>query len=174
MMSFTRPPPEDDLEAEPFQVSMQTIRLVDKVLLESRGFPMSIYSFDVKIPESEIVPPEGHELGGIFVTPETAEFHDMEKVYKYPLSYMFLADEDVFTLQQHRVNTDFYIEYNEAMEAYFDGEWEYAIEALDKCLNIDPEDGPAQELKRFIKEENSTIVPERWTGYRNVSFNLTV
>lgn len=27
---------------------------------------------------------------------------------------------------------DFYAEYHEALEAYFDGEWEFAIEALDK------------------------------------------
>lgn len=78
----------------------------------------------------------------------------------------------MFTLQKHRVSTDFYIEYNEAMEAYFDGEWEYAIEALDKCLNIDPDDGPAQELKRFIKEENNSTVPERWSGFRNVSLEM--
>lgn len=89
MMSFTRPPPEEDLEAEPTKVSMQTIRLIDKVLIESRGFPMSLFSFDVKVPEIEIIPPEDHELGGIFVTPETAEFHNMDKVHKYPLSYMF-------------------------------------------------------------------------------------
>lgn len=31
-----------------------------------------------------------------------------------------------------RVNTDFYAEYTEAIEAYLDGEWEYALEAIEK------------------------------------------
>ena len=170
MLNFTRPPPEDDLEGEPFKVSMQSLRMIDKVFLKARGIPIELYSFDVKIPEADIVPPEDHQLGDIIVTPEMEEFVDIEKVQKFPLSYMYTADEDVYTLQKHRANNDFYLEYNEAMEAYIDGEWDYAVEALDKCLLIDPDDGPAKEIKRFIKEENNGKVPERWMGYRNVSF----
>jgi len=182
MLTFTRPPPDDDIEGEPFNVSIQTLRIIDRVFLKSRGFPIDLYSFDIKTPVHEVLPPEGHQIGDIFVTAETAELHDMEKVYKYPLSYMFSVDEDVYSLQQHRVRqgnysnqNDFYIEYNEAMEAYVDGEWEPAIEALDKCLAIDPEDGPSIELKRFMKNDNlqaNSLVPEQWPGYRSVSFNF--
>ena len=169
ILKFTRPPPEEEPDSEPIKVSSQSLRIVDRVFMKCKGIPMDLYSFDIQIPEVDVVAPENHQLGDLIVNPEIEEYEDIEKVKKFPLSYMFWVDEDVYTLQKHRFGNDFYVEYNEALEAYIDGEWEYAIESIDKCLLIDPNDGPCKEMRRFMKDENNSKIPKKWMGYRTVS-----
>ena len=115
--------------------------------------------------------PEDHALGDIIVTPEMTEYVDMEMVNKFPIQHMFRADEDIYSLQSHRVNNNFNLEYQEAVEAYIEGEWDFALEQLNKCLSLDPEDPPANELRNYIFEENNNQVPEDWYGYRRVSIS---
>ena len=173
MLKFTRPPLEDEGESEPIRITAQSLRLIDRVFMKWKGIPMDLYSFDIWIPEVDIIPPENHLLGDLIVNPHIEENEDMEKVKKYPLSYMFAVDEDVYNLQKHRFGNDFYVEYNEAFEAYIDGEWEYAVESIEKWLAIDPNDGPWKELRRYMRDENNSKTPAKWMGYREVStFNL--
>lgn len=156
------------------KVNVQTLRMVDKVFIKSRGIPMELFSFDIRLPEENIIVPEEHTLGDIVIDEEQERIADKDLLEKYPLNYMFSNDEDIFHLQSHRVTNDFYAEYNEAIEAYLDGEWEYAIEAMDKCLTLDPDDGPCKEMKRFLQDENNSQAPEKWMGYRNVDYKITL
>lgn len=189
MLSYTRPPPELELEAEPIQVTLPSLRMIDRIWIRARGIPFDLYSFGRSYgetavvtppaqnplsphakPDQEPIAPDEHVFGDIIVLPEMEEYLEMEKIKENPLNYMFSADEDVYAMQQHRIGNDFNTEYAEAVEAYLDGEWDFAAEALEKCLKIDPEDGPAQELKRFIVKENNCQVPEKWMGYRLFMF----
>lgn len=174
---------ENDIENEVKKkiiVSQQTVRMVDRVLIKCQGYPIDLYSFDVRMPEEELEVPEDRVLGDILVDPEQNEISesDLEKMHQFPLDYMFSFDEDIYQVQSHRVNTDFYGWYNEAIEAYIDGQWEYAIETFDKCLAIDPEDGPTLEMKRYLQVDYNSTPPENWQGYRNIgtsySFNMNL
>lgn len=102
------------------------------------------------------------------------ELIDMDAVRKFPIQNMFTSDEDVFNLQMHRANNDFYLEYESAVESYLEGDWEYAVQQVEKWLEIDPEDGPSHQLKDFMTEDNNMEVPEDWFGYRTVSLFLTL
>lgn len=95
-------------------------------------YPINIYSFDINPFEVEIEIPDDHELGDIVITSEMEELIDMDAVRKFPIQNMFTSDEDVFNLQMHRANNDFYLEYESAVESYLEGDWEYAVQQVEK------------------------------------------
>ena len=117
-------------------------RVSTKMLHSSLDYPINLYSFDINPSEIEVEIPEDHELGSLVVIPEMEEFVDMEMVNKFPIQSMFTSDEDVFSLQEHRANNDFKIEFEEIFESYVEGDWEFVLKQIEKCLKIDPEDGP--------------------------------
>lgn len=77
---------------------------------------------------------------------------------------LFLNDPDINLLCCFH-NDEFTQFYNVAMESYLRGEWKMSQNYLEKCLEINPKDGPSSQIYQFIKKEGFSS-PTNWKGYR--------
>lgn len=64
---------------------------------------------------------------------------------------------------------DFKPTFDKAIQAYLDGRWTESGELLQKCGEMDPNDGPTKTIYSYIQSRNFTVEKEgenAWKGYR--------
>lgn len=56
----------------------------------------------------------------------------------------------------------------EGFREYIQGEWEVAYHVFEKCLELNPKDGPTKTLMHYIEDYNLQA-PDDWEGYRKLT-----
>jgi len=75
---------------------------------------------------------------------------------------LYETDEDLLDIRAYQATiSDFKEVYLEGFDAYRKGNWNFAMEAFQKALDLKPEDGPTCELLRYMKTLDGTP-PENW------------
>ena len=63
---------------------------------------------------------------------------------------------------------EFLSTFNQGIKKYIKGDWKTSGILLEKCLKLDPNDGPTKTIYEFLKGENFTS-PNDWNGSRNLT-----
>jgi len=126
-------------------------RRVDRVTVKGSKSPIDLYTFD----EPTLV-----SQGG--TVPDDVDFSSIR------------SNESFFSIIRPRTTAEFRMEFEQAISLYLGGidgslaDWEEAKHRLDRCLEMEPFDGPARAIKTYIEE--ASVIPKemrrRWKGYR--------
>lgn len=155
------------------------MRVVDRVTLKGSAKPTCLYTYDVPLepkpridstspfpysrPEGLVPPSGGHGPPRPDHVPSTNG-----DVMRGELDAFFSEEAPPCT------SSDLREHWTRAMVAYVGGangqeaDWQAAMDSLDLCLMLDPSDGPALALRRFILNHRSPEggAPAGWPGYR--------
>lgn len=80
---------------------------------------------------------------------------------------MYQRDSDIRELRRY-VDADLERKFKKGYTAYVDGDWDTALNYLEKCQALCPEDGPTLTLKSYIESEEC-IPPNGWKGFRELT-----
>jgi len=126
-------------------------RRVDRVTVKGSKSPIDLYTFD----EPTLV-----SQGG--TVPDDVDFSSIR------------SNQSFFSVVRPRTTSEFRKEFEQAISLYLGGidgslaDWEEAQVRLDRCLEMEPFDGPTRAIKTYIEE--ASVIPKemrkRWKGYR--------
>jgi len=83
---------------------------------------------------------------------------------------VFQVDHD-FVCMKRAVYPDFVNAFERAIRSYVEGDWINCQGTLNLAMSIVPNDGPSRWLNAYL-EKNKLIVPEGWSGVRDIDKKL--
>jgi len=143
------------------QLSVRTKERIRKIDVIMFGHSVQgLYCFPVN--NLSLTPPPGHIEGDI-IKNDCLEI-SAKAVEEDGAEFLFIIDQDVANIQKLLPEQAFN-HFRDALVYYISGDWPEAQKHLDKCFAIDPEDGPAKEIHKFMLDHNFEA-PTEWQGYR--------
>lgn len=155
------------------QMMHRYCRLIDSIKFKSQEWPLSLYTVEIRL---GLLRSAVNNFDAPLLARECRAFLSLqlskkkEHIMGYILSEKTGADKFNFDLDLklcvHIRDRTYRSNFNRALDAYFDGDWETSYSELTSVLNIDPEDGPAKFLFNYIKTRllNADV---DWEGHRN-------
>ena len=145
-------------------------RYVDRVTVKGSELPLDLYTIDLNLnvspqKESKILIVSNKEKRNIFNEKKL----ELEALIEEcgSVTPIILEKESYQELIKVR-SDDFKDSWNKGIECYIKGDWKNANMYFNTCLKIDPNDGPANVLSKFIKSRNLKP-PKNWKGVRELS-----
>ena len=144
-------------------------RLIDVVKVKGSIFPVKLYTVDtnldlqpkkIKIDKLNLL-----EKRKIYEAKRERVLKGINENNSVP-DYIFQLNsfDELFELKR---SPDFLDIFNDACQNYIEGNWAYAKESFEECLELDPNDGPTKTLMNFMKETNY-IAPKEWEKCREL------
>jgi class 3 adenylate cyclase len=154
-------------------------REIDRVTVKGSLLPIRLFTIDVNLsnldPDNDNLKRKKENLN---VTVKIKKFLEKKILYKnyydkcdslVALNFrtgFFLKNLDI--LFEGLMNDTFYEKFSYGFDKYIEGRWFEASVFLNKCLQLNEDDGPTKVLLSYMGEYNF-IAPSTWKGYRELT-----
>ena len=128
-----------------------------------------IYCIDIEKSESMHLDDSVQLLPGDFFKHADVEGTLSQYITK-GVEHVFQVDHD-FVCMKRAVRQDFVDTFERAIRNYREGDWINAQGMLNLAISFVPNDGPSRWLNGYL-EKNKLIVPEGWSGVRDIDKKL--
>jgi hypothetical protein len=135
---------------------MSQCRLVDRVRLQGRSSPLTLYCWDV--------PYAGKAQNSRYVPVKLSMDSKQPAFDLYRRTMLDLDGEESIGL-----DPAYKAQFEEAIKYYLDGKWDDAFNLLTECKRVFPLDHPAAAILWYIEMHNM-VAPSNWTGVRPTNF----
>ena len=145
-------------------------RFIDKVTVKGSHIPLDLYTIDLNLNVSK----QRNSKILIMNSKEKSQLFNEKKmeldalIEEYGSVTSIILEKNSYRELMKERNSDFKTFWNSGIKYYISGDWKSAKLYFDYCLNIDPEDGPANVLSKFINDFNLKP-PQNWKGVRELS-----
>jgi len=146
------------------------MRFVDCVNVKGSVIPLDLYTIDVNLN----LKPQEKKLYIISPKDKRKKYQDKKELFQREIemcksvSTIIFEKDSYMELMHTKKTEDFYKFWEEGVKYYKNGYFKQAAEEYEKCLKIDPDDGPAKTLLTYIKNRNYQK-PEGWKGVRELT-----
>uniref|UniRef100_A0A7S3NWZ5 Guanylate cyclase domain-containing protein n=1 Tax=Euplotes crassus TaxID=5936 RepID=A0A7S3NWZ5_EUPCR len=169
-VKFLLSEPLYDMLSKDFQAKC---RCVDRCTLKGVAEPLRLYTFEVDVSNL----PKHKDKYLKMDSKERQSEVNREKSILYnkilneeiTTSDLLKRDKEIRrVLHFHNMNSrgPFINNYRKGFKNYLKGDWQEAHKHFEKCLIINPSDGPSKVLERYIKENDYDSASVGWQGYR--------
>ncbi|CAG9328862.1 unnamed protein product [Blepharisma stoltei] len=153
-------------------VTKTNMRKIDRVTVKGSKEPIELFTCDLDLEALTPVPEvtlSGAEAKQARVLARIArdKLRSQAKSGEYPIHLLWNDDPDLKAMKENIPKT-FLGEFTRALEYYFAGKWDKAIEGFTNVQKLKGgHDGPCETLLNFMKEEGNRA-PAGWPGYREL------
>ena len=146
------------------------MRFVDCVNVKGSVIPLDLYTIDVNLD----LKPQEKKISIMSPKDKRKRYQDKKELFQREIEMVksvtnIIFEKDSYIELTHTKKTEeFYHEWEEGVKFYKNGYFKQAAEQYEKCLKIDPDDGPAKTLLTYIKNRNYKK-PEGWKGVRELT-----
>ncbi|CAG9331270.1 unnamed protein product [Blepharisma stoltei] len=148
------------------------LRKIDRVTVKGSKEPIELYTCDLDlealhpVPEATLSDADSKQAR-VLARIVRDKLKSQAKSGEYPIHLLWNDDIDLKMMKEN-ISKSFFGEFSKALDNYFAGRWEKAIEGFHKAQKIKGcEDGPCETLLNFMKEEGNHA-PSDWPGYREL------
>ena len=114
--------------------------------------------------------PDEHDIGDLIKLPDY-ETINIESFKNKGVDYMFTLDSDLVGLQYHI--SEFNPIFRQAFKCYIQGDWEPALDNIERCLELWENDGPTNALKYFMSFYRF-MAPSSGNGARDIEEEIDI
>ena len=145
-------------------------RHIDCVKVKGSELPLNLYTVDVNL---NLKVNDMKKVKYASIRDKRKRYAEKKKLFKKEIDYeksvtkVVLAKSSYMELLKTKRNNEFYSLWNSGIEHYKEGNFKKAGEYFDKCLLIEPDDGPAKTLINYF-EKVKYVKPEEWKGVREL------
>ena len=146
------------------------MRFVDCVNVKGSVIPLDLYTIDVNLD----LKPQEKKISIMSPKDKRKRYQDKKELFQREIEMVKSVTNIIFEkdsyieLTRTKKTEEFYHEWEEGVKFYKNGYFKQAAEQYEKCLKIDPDDGPAKTLLTYIKNRNYKK-PEGWKGVRELT-----
>ena len=146
------------------------MRFVDCVNVKGSVIPLDLYTIDVNLD----LKPQEKKISIMSPKDKRKRYQDKKELFQREIEMVKSVTNIIFEkdsyieLTRTKKTDEFYHEWEEGVKFYKNGYFKQAAEQYEKCLKIDPDDGPAKTLLTYIKNRNYKK-PEGWKGVRELT-----
>ena len=146
------------------------MRFVDCVNVKGSVIPLDLYTIDVNLD----LKPQEKKISIMSPKDKRKRYQDKKELFQREIEMVKSVTNIIFEkdsyieLTRTKKTEEFYHEWEEGVKFYKNGYFKQAAQQYEKCLKIDPDDGPAKTLLTYIKNRNYKK-PEGWKGVRELT-----
>ena len=145
------------------------LRYVDCVVVKGSTEPIDLYTVDLNY---DITP----QIAEKFMTTEQKlkKYKEKKDMIEYLIKESGSITPSIISKESYYEfipgkSDQFYFAWDNGIDSYKKGDWKSAKKNFELCLEEDPEDGPANTLYDFIKNNNFES-PKDWKGFRELTY----
>ena len=145
-------------------------RYIDCVKVKGSELPLKLYTIDVNL---DLKVGDMKKVKYASIREKRRRFAEKKELFKKEIDYeksvakVVLAKSSYMELLKTKRNDEFYSLWNNGIDNYKEGNFKKASEYFNKCLLIEPNDGPAKTLINYF-EKVKYVKPEEWKGVREL------
>ena len=140
-----------------------TLRKIDVIKMNELKDLRGIFTFDICFFNEMMNIPDEHDVGDLIKLQEY-ESINIDSFKNKGVDYMFTLDSDIVGLQSHI--HEFNPLFRQLFKTYISGEWNDAINNLDRCLEI-LDDGPTKAMQKYMAYYRF-VKHEEWQSFRDI------
>lgn len=147
-----------------------TLRKIDVITMKESSDPRGIFAFDISYTNLENTEniPDDHKTGELIKLSQYKNIN-IEGFKDKEVDYMFTLDSDIVESQSRIL--EFNPIFRQAFKSYIAGEWQYAYDHIERCLECWEDDGPTKAIQLYLSA-HQYVAPDAWNGHRNIDDDL--